>query len=372
MDRAQAGPVRGDVQSVRQFVHGIVGRVFPRYPHGQNHFDPLVSPVAFSQGIPPVRLAILSRPSCGRTLRATLPPDNESQPLQNQSFRERCFGHNRQLFPAIDALNQPDDSFCQRSISRRDTHQSGFWFIFSGQQNPVTDQEHSMKGKIALVTGANGGLGTFVTQALLDAGATVVGLSQRIQQSAFNSPNFTALPADISTAAGVKSALDSLVSRFGQLDILAHTVGGFAGGQSIAAHRRRYFPAHVRCQPVQHLLSSARGGAGHAPDGKRTHRRHRQPRRAGTRSRRWRLQRFQGRDGFIDQDVAQENKDAGMTANAILPGTMDTPANRKFMPDADLSKWVRPAAIASLIVWLAGDAGKDVNGAVIPVYGSEG
>ena len=40
--------------------------------------------------------------------------------------------------------------------------------------------------------------------------------------------------------------------------------------------------------------------------------------------------------------VAQENKDAGMTANAILPGTMDTPANRKFMPNADSSKWVRP------------------------------
>ena len=57
-----------------------------------------------------------------------------------------------------------------------------------------------MKGKIALVTGADGGLGTFVTQALLDAGATVVGLSQKIQQSDFNSPNFTALPADISTA----------------------------------------------------------------------------------------------------------------------------------------------------------------------------
>jgi NAD(P)-dependent dehydrogenase (short-subunit alcohol dehydrogenase family) len=40
-----------------------------------------------------------------------------------------------------------------------------------------------MKGKIALVTGANGGLGTFVTQALLDAGATVIGLSRRIGQS---------------------------------------------------------------------------------------------------------------------------------------------------------------------------------------------
>ena len=67
-----------------------------------------------------------------------------------------------------------------------------------------------MKGKIALVTGANGGLGTFVTQALLDAGATVVGLSRKIGQSEFNSPNFTALPAELSTAVGAKTAVDSL------------------------------------------------------------------------------------------------------------------------------------------------------------------
>jgi NAD(P)-dependent dehydrogenase (short-subunit alcohol dehydrogenase family) len=69
--------------------------------------------------------------------------------------------------------------------------------------------------------------------------------------------------------------------------------------------------------------------------------------------------------------AAVENKDAGLTANVILPGTIDTPANRKAMPNADLSKWVRPAAIASLITWLASDAGRDVNGAVIPLYGRD-
>jgi NAD(P)-dependent dehydrogenase (short-subunit alcohol dehydrogenase family) len=67
--------------------------------------------------------------------------------------------------------------------------------------------------------------------------------------------------------------------------------------------------------------------------------------------------------------VALENKDRGITANVILPGTMDTPANRKAMPNADTRTWVQPTSIASLIVWLAGEAGKDVTGAVIPVYG---
>jgi NAD(P)-dependent dehydrogenase (short-subunit alcohol dehydrogenase family) len=68
--------------------------------------------------------------------------------------------------------------------------------------------------------------------------------------------------------------------------------------------------------------------------------------------------------------VAVENKDLAITANVLLPGTMDTPANRNAMPGADTSTWVQPASVASLIVWLASEAGKDVNGAVIPVYGA--
>jgi NAD(P)-dependent dehydrogenase (short-subunit alcohol dehydrogenase family) len=69
------------------------------------------------------------------------------------------------------------------------------------------------------------------------------------------------------------------------------------------------------------------------------------------------------------QTVALENKDAGITANVILPGTMDTPANRKAMPGADTSQWVQPASVASLILFLVGEGGKDVTGAAIPVYG---
>ena len=67
--------------------------------------------------------------------------------------------------------------------------------------------------------------------------------------------------------------------------------------------------------------------------------------------------------------VAAENRDAGVTANVILPGTMDTPANRMAMPSADFARWVQPANVASLIVWLASDAGKEITGAAIPVYG---
>lgn len=228
-----------------------------------------------------------------------------------------------------------------------------------------------MKGKIALVTGANGGLGTHVTQALLGAGATVVGLSRKIKQSEFNSPNFTALPAEISSGNGAQTAIDSLVSRFGRLDILVHTVGGFAGGQSLAetddATFQRMFD--VNLYATFYLLRAA------VPVMRKT--RNGRIVAIGSRAA---LEPGAGVCAYsaskaamvsLVRTVAQENKDAGITANVILPGTMDTRANREFMPNADFSKWVRPAAVASLITWLVGDAGKDVDGAVIPVYGND-
>lgn len=69
------------------------------------------------------------------------------------------------------------------------------------------------------------------------------------------------------------------------------------------------------------------------------------------------------------KNVAAETKDSGITANAVLPSTIDTPANRKAMPKADFSKWVAPESIAKLLLWLVSEDAADVSGAVIPIYG---
>jgi NAD(P)-dependent dehydrogenase (short-subunit alcohol dehydrogenase family) len=69
------------------------------------------------------------------------------------------------------------------------------------------------------------------------------------------------------------------------------------------------------------------------------------------------------------QTIAKEVRDQGITANVVMPSTIDTPANRKAMPKADFSRWVRPAAIAEQIVSLASESSGDVSGALIPVYG---
>jgi NAD(P)-dependent dehydrogenase (short-subunit alcohol dehydrogenase family) len=91
-----------------------------------------------------------------------------------------------------------------------------------------------MKGKVVIITGANGGLGRSVTGAFLDAGAAVVGTSIAIKQSDFAPLGFTAIPASVATHRGASELIDQVLKKFGQLHVLVHTVGGFAGGCSVA------------------------------------------------------------------------------------------------------------------------------------------
>src|SRR5580765_877769 len=226
-----------------------------------------------------------------------------------------------------------------------------------------------MAAKIALVTGADGGLGRSVTTDLLEAGFMVVGLALKIQTSTFDHPHFTALPARLDSLAAAMSAVETTIAHFGKIDVLAHLVGGFAGGQAVAetddATFQRMFDMnvngafHILRAVLPHMRKAGAGRiiaigsrAAESPGAS-----------VGAYS--------ASKAALVSliRTVAIENKDAGITANVILPGTMDTPANRKDMPGAEISQWVQPASVASLIVWLAGDGGKDVTGAAIPVYG---
>src|SRR5258706_13774733 len=91
-----------------------------------------------------------------------------------------------------------------------------------------------MSDRVIFITGAKGGLGSFITERFLATGAKVVGASRSISQQDFPLPNFAALPVDFIKAAVVASAVNSVVDRYGRLDVLVHVVGAFAGGQSVA------------------------------------------------------------------------------------------------------------------------------------------
>jgi NAD(P)-dependent dehydrogenase (short-subunit alcohol dehydrogenase family) len=226
-----------------------------------------------------------------------------------------------------------------------------------------------MKDKVILVTGANGGLGSHITRVFLDAGATVVGSSRKIQQSDFASANFVAIPAELSDQQSASALVETVVRRFGKLDVLAHTVGGFAGGQSVVQTDDATFQQmlDLNLNSLFHLLRAAIPVLRKSGNGRIIA--------IGSRAA---VEPGAGVSAYsaskaamvsLMKTVALENGDAGVTANVILPGTMDTPANRKAMPGADFSKWVQPANVSSLVLWLAGDAAKEISGAAIPIYG---
>jgi NAD(P)-dependent dehydrogenase (short-subunit alcohol dehydrogenase family) len=91
-----------------------------------------------------------------------------------------------------------------------------------------------MKDRVVFITGAKGGLGSFITRRSLETGVAVVGASRSISQQDFPRPNFTALAVDCTKAPAVNDAVQSVIARFGGLDVLVHLLGGFAGGQTVA------------------------------------------------------------------------------------------------------------------------------------------
>jgi NAD(P)-dependent dehydrogenase (short-subunit alcohol dehydrogenase family) len=227
-----------------------------------------------------------------------------------------------------------------------------------------------MSDRLALITGAKGGLGSFVTQRFLGTGMTVVGASRSIAQEDFPLPNFVALPVDFTKAAAVTSAIGSIVERYRRLDVLVHVVGGFAGGKSVAETDDATWEQmrdlnltaafYVLRAAIPHLRKSGSG-------------------RIVTVGSLTAVEPHAGLGAYVTfksalvslvRTVALENRDAGLTANVVLPGTMDTPANRKAMPGADFSKWLKPADVADLILWLADERAAHITGTAVPIDGS--
>lgn len=223
--------------------------------------------------------------------------------------------------------------------------------------------------KVALITGAKGGLGTCVTQAFLTTGATVIGSSRSIQAADFPHPQFTPIAAELSTVDAARSLADAVVSQFGRIDVLVHVVGGFAGGKPIA---------ETDDAALEHMLDLNLRSAFNISRAVIPHMRKRGGGRVvGVASRAAiEPQALVGAYSAskaamvsLMRTLALENQDLGITVNVVLPGTMDTAQNRAGDPKADFSKWIPPGKVASTILWLASDAASHVNGAAVPVYG---
>src|ERR1035437_8855628 len=192
-----------------------------------------------------------------------------------------------------------------------------------------------------------------------------------MQASDFPHPGFTAMPAELSSGEAARKVADGIVAQLGRIDTLVHVVGGFAGGQSVADtddatldkmldlnYRSAFFMARAVLPPRRQQ-----------GDGRILAVASRQAVEPGAMVGAYSASK--AALVALVRTIALENKDRGIPANTVLLGTMDTPANRAADPKADPLQWVQPAQVAALLVHLASDAGAQVTGAAIPIYGRQ-
>jgi NAD(P)-dependent dehydrogenase (short-subunit alcohol dehydrogenase family) len=230
-----------------------------------------------------------------------------------------------------------------------------------------------MKGKVVIVTGASGALGKVVVDIAIGRGARVAAIDHAAKPQAATGPDrFEIGGVDLSDAAQAKKAIDAAAAHFGSLDVLINVAGGFAyetvaDGDALAAPNQNWEKMHrlnlltalnASRSAIPHLMKSRAGrivnvgalgalkaGAGMGPYAASKAGVHR-----------------------LTDALAAELK-GKVNVNAVLPSTIDTPANRASMPDADFGKWVSAQELANVILFLASDEASAVTGALLPVSG---
>jgi NAD(P)-dependent dehydrogenase (short-subunit alcohol dehydrogenase family) len=225
-----------------------------------------------------------------------------------------------------------------------------------------------LQGKRVAITGASGGLGATVVRAALAAGAIVAA----IDHAASGMPSTSNLHefggVDLTAAGAAENVFAAIGTTLGGLDALVNIAGTFRWEKieqgSLATwdllynvNLRTAVAASMAALPWLSQSTAGRivniGAAGAIKAG------------AGMGA------YAASKAGVfkLTESLADELKDRNITVNAILPSTIDTPANRRDMPDADFSRWVQPAQIADLIVFLLSDQAQAITGALIPVAG---
>jgi NAD(P)-dependent dehydrogenase (short-subunit alcohol dehydrogenase family) len=174
---------------------------------------------------------------------------------------------------------------------------------------------------------------------------------------------------DAADEAAVQQFVEDVVAKYGRLDVLVNAIGGFAGGpklwetdtkvlqQMLAlnlqpgfALARAAVPVMLRQRRGAIVNVASRAALGHA---------------AGAAA----YAASKAAAVALYNSLAEEVKGTDVRVNSVLPSIIDTEANRKAMPNADFSKWPKPEEIARVILFLASDDARLINGAAIPVYG---
>jgi NAD(P)-dependent dehydrogenase (short-subunit alcohol dehydrogenase family) len=228
-------------------------------------------------------------------------------------------------------------------------------------------------GRVAVITGGFGALGQVAAAAAVEHGFSAAVLGHSTSPPAGLpeklGPNALVLGSvDLADEAAATTAMAAVTSRFGRIDVLLNIAGGFRWikiADSHSADLERMFRMNVQTTvnavraalPALKAssagrivnvgaLSAEKAAAGMGPYAASKAAVHR-----------------------LTEALAEELKDAGVTVNAVLPSTIDTAQNRADMPKADFSRWVAPADLAEVMLFLASEKARAVTGALIAVRG---
>jgi NAD(P)-dependent dehydrogenase (short-subunit alcohol dehydrogenase family) len=226
--------------------------------------------------------------------------------------------------------------------------------------------------RVMIVTGGFGSLGRVVVRVAAERGWRVAALDLAPSPPTDLSADKGWIEAepgiDLTDPASTQKAVESVVSRHGRLDALLNIAGGFRWtpvADSDASVWDLLFRMNVQSAvnasraAIPHLIASGAGrivcvGAGAAE-------------RAGIGMGPYAASKS-GVHRFTES-LAEELKAKGVTVNAVLPSIIDTPQNRADMPDADPAKWVQPAELAEVMLFLASEQASAVTGALVRVPG---
>jgi NAD(P)-dependent dehydrogenase (short-subunit alcohol dehydrogenase family) len=223
-----------------------------------------------------------------------------------------------------------------------------------------------------VVGGGTGALGQAVVQSFLEAGDRVVvpWIKEAEQKQlaaahpgAREDARLVLLEADVAEASGARAT----AQRAGSVDVLVNGVGGFAGGPPLVEtdleswdrmYRMNLRTAVALCRAVlPGMLARGRGVVVNVSS-------------QAARARPPGLAAYSASKAgvlVLTETLQKEVEATSIRVNAIAPATIDTPANRRAMPDADFSSWTPPEVVAGVVRWLASDAAASVRGACIPV-----
>jgi len=233
-----------------------------------------------------------------------------------------------------------------------------------------------LKNKVAIITGGTGGLGKAVVSTFLNEGAGVFStyvfkdeLAECLGLKEEYGERLVYGKADVTKAKDMSKVVSRVIEKFGRIDFLINIVGGFAMAKIVDTDERTWnrmmnmnlksvficsksvLPQMIKQKYGRIMNIAARPSLkGYATVGAYG------ASKAGVLN--------------ITQSMADELAEYNINVNAIIPGTINTPTNRKDMPDADHAKWVKPEEIAEVISFLCSEAGDPISGAAVPVYGN--